>query len=47
MPLTVELVSRDGEALYLLIRDLSSGRVAILVQLRPDRQPRLRRRVAN
>jgi hypothetical protein len=35
-----------GQALDLLVRDLTTGRVTLLVQLRPDRLPRLGRRVA-
>jgi hypothetical protein len=47
MPLAVEFVSRESEALSLLIRDLSPGRGVVLGQLRPDCSPGLRRRVAN
>ena len=47
IPLAVELVALDGEGLHLLLCDLATGRVAVLVQLRPDRQPSLRRRVAD
>lgn len=43
----MEPVSLDGQALHLLIRDLSPSWIAVLVQFRANRQPRLYCRVTN
>jgi hypothetical protein len=45
VPLAVELIRLDRETIHLPVSDLSTERIAVRIQLRPDGQPFLRRRV--